>query len=83
MMMASLQYPPRTTDLASIWRGLVSGELALLRVTYVGARCLAVLEERAGRRVSMPPSAAVFLERFLSGDSPKVIAFEEDVAIST
>jgi DNA-binding CsgD family transcriptional regulator len=82
-MNASLQNPPRTTDLACIWRGLVSGELALLRVTYVGARCLAVLEERAGRRVSIPRSAAVFLERFLSGDSPKVIAFEEDVAIST
>jgi DNA-binding CsgD family transcriptional regulator len=73
----------RTTDLASIWQGLIIGQLALVRVTYVGARCFAVLEERAARAVAVPPSAAVILERLLSGDSPKVIAYEEDVATST
>lgn len=73
----------QTTNLAHIWQGLVSGHVALIRVTYVGTRCFAVLEHRVTAAVAVPGSAAIILERFMNGDSPKVIAAEEDVATST
>src|SRR5215216_4190337 len=71
-----------TIDLATLWRGLRSGELYIASSHYGSGRCWAVIE--VGKRAVVPTAAAMdVLERVLSGAAQKVLAYELGRAFAT
>ncbi len=69
-------------SLAEVWQELVTGKLQVVASGYENEQCVARLR-RTARPVPLKPLRAKTLQRVLLGESPKVIAFERGVAVSS
>jgi DNA-binding CsgD family transcriptional regulator len=69
-------------SLAGLWHGLMVGEYVVVDSQYGEEQCLARLQ-RAPRPVPLKQRRAKTLQRVLLGESPKVIAVELGVALSS
>jgi DNA-binding NarL/FixJ family response regulator len=71
-------------DLAALWRGLRAGELYIASSHYANGYCWATIEPRTPTAVPPSQSQALnVLERVLSGEPQKVIAYELGRAVAT
>lgn len=69
-------------SLAELWHGLLAGEYLVLNSSYAETQCVARLR-RVERPVPLKQRRAKILHRVLLGESPKVVALEQGIAISS
>jgi DNA-binding NarL/FixJ family response regulator len=69
--------------LAGVWQDLVEGTQRVNDAFFMGDRCFLVLAATRGTVCTLAGRRRVVLERLLSGQSAKCVAFELSVALST
>lgn len=80
-MCSSIQQSTGYVDLAELWQKLVDG-----RLTIIDAGCSidsCYIRVRSAARVRLAPSQKEALERLLTGQTQKELAYEKQLAIST
>lgn len=80
-MFNSTQQVTNRVHLAELWQQLVDGRLTIIDAGCSSARCY--VRVRAAARDRLTPSQSEALERVLTGQSQKELAYEQQLAVST
>jgi DNA-binding CsgD family transcriptional regulator len=80
-MCTSTQQFTNRVDLADLWQQLVDGRLTIIDAGCSSDRCY--VRVRTAARTPLTPSQSEALERLLTGESQKELAYEKQLAVST